>query len=324
MPTRKEVFARLHASQKLPTPSRTAMEIIRLCNNPDTSLNDIANVIQTDPALSAELLKYANAAFLATGIQVASLQKATIKLGMRTVVNLALGLSLLADNKAGKCPTFNYDQFWSVSLLQAITAKAIAGHGRDFDPEEVFICALLSHMGQLALASLFPKEYGDLLVEHGFRATGERNATGGDDIQPNSPSNELRKALEMKNFAISSSELTVELFLDWGLPAQYALAAGFHDDLNYAELGRGRTQNLAELLNLSHSLAYFCHLTNPTAAELQEISKRSSDFNIMPVDFANFFDTVVHQWHEWGQVFHIHTKPCPLYAAIISAPPEQS
>lgn len=77
---------------------------MRLCHSETTSLADIAQVIQTDPALSAELLKYANAAFLSTGIQVASVQKATVKLGMETVVRLALGFSLLSHNKKGNAP----------------------------------------------------------------------------------------------------------------------------------------------------------------------------------------------------------------------------
>ena len=91
--------------------------------------------------MSAALLKYANAFFLTTGKQVISVQKAAIKLGLRTVVNLALGLSLLANNQKGKCKIFDYDKFWSTSLLQAIAAKNFAAAGKKFDPEEIFICA---------------------------------------------------------------------------------------------------------------------------------------------------------------------------------------
>lgn len=76
---------------------------MRLCHSDTSSLNEIAQVIQLDPALSSEVLKFANSSFFDTGIQVASIQKATIKLGMKTVVNLALSLSLLSANKSGKC-----------------------------------------------------------------------------------------------------------------------------------------------------------------------------------------------------------------------------
>ena len=318
MPTIKEVFDKLNATKKLPSPSGTTMKVIQLCHDEETSLSDIARVIQTDPALSAELLKYANASFLSTGIQVASVQKAAVKLGMRTVVNLALGISLLANNKQGKCRTFDYERFWSTSLLQAIAAKIIAGVQKEFDPEEIFICALLSHMRQLALASLFPEEYGGLLNEFGFESCGEWGVTSAYDILSDNPSNLLRKTLEKDRFQIDSSELTVELFLDWGLPAHYALAAGFHDDLDYAELGSGTTQKIAELLNLSHQLAKICHQAQPAPAQLGVVEKSVQKFGIGDGKFGGIYDTIISQWQEWGEIFKIQTRQCPVYNEIMA------
>jgi len=324
MPTRREVFNKLNETNKLPTPSSTTMEVIRLCHSEATSLNDIARVIQTDPALSAELLKYANAAFLSTGIQVATVQKATVKLGMRTVVNLALGFSLLANNKQGKCRTFDYEKFWSTSLLQAIAAKTLAGLGAEFDPEELFICALLSHTGQLALASLFPEEYANILSEFGFDACEVSGGISADDILTDNRSDLLRKALEKDRFEINSSELTVELFLNWGLPAHYALAAGFHDELDYAELGAGSTQKIAELLNLSHQLAGICHQVHPTHIQLSAVEKVALKLGIAEGQFGSIFDAIISQWYEWGEIFKIKTPQCLLYNAIMAEKPEET
>ncbi len=298
MATRREVFNRLNATKKLPTPSRTALEIMRLCHSETTSLNDIAQVIQTDPALSAELLKYANAAFLSTGIQVASVQKATVKLGMETVVRLALGFSLLSDNKKGQCRAFDYGKFWSMALFQAIAAKTLAAGGNEFDPDELFICALLSHMGELALASLFPAEYEGIIADN--------------------PSGLIRETMERDEFEISSSELTVELFLDWGLPAHYALAAGFHLDLAYAELGSGTTQKIAELLHLAYGIAEVCRLPQPKPADLDELRVFAQKFAISENDFGAFFDAVIRQWQEWGTLFKIKTHQCMTYNEIQS------
>ena len=317
MLTRRDVFNKLNETKKLPTPSSTTLEVIRLCNSETTSLNDIARVIQTDPALSAELLKYANAAFLSTGIQVASVQKATVKLGMRTVVNLALGFSLLANNKQGKCREFDYERFWSVALFQAIAAKTIAALGKKFDPEELFICALLSHMGQLALASLFPSEYEEILKEVVLDTSGEGAVPDPENALAENPASLLRNTLEKERFQINSSELTVELFLDWGLPAHYALAAGFHDDLGYAELGSGLTQKVAELLNLSHQIAEICHQPKPTREQLRAVSNAAQNFDITEENFGSLFDAVISQWHEWGEIFKIRTQQCLHYNEII-------
>jgi HD-like signal output (HDOD) protein len=323
MSTRREVFEKLHKTKKLPSPSGTTLKVIQLCHDETTSLNDIADAIQVDPAFTAELLKYANAFFLSTGMQVVSVRKAAVKLGIRTVVNLALSLSLLSNNKKGKCSRFDYERFWSISLLQAIAAKNFAGAGKEFDPEEIFICALLCHMGQLALASIFPEEYGDLLNEFGFESCGECDLTAACDLGSDSPSNLHRKSLEKEKFQIDSSELTAELFLEWGLPAHYALAAGFHDDPSCMELGMGDTQKIAQLLNLSHQLAQICLHLPPTRSQLSVIEKTAEKFNIPEGNFGTIFDTIMAQWQEWGEMFEIRTSQCQLYDEIMAEEDEQ-
>ncbi len=318
MSTSKEIFAKLNKTKKLPSPSGTTLRVIQLCHHEDTSLQDIADVIQTDPAFTAEILKYANSFYLSTGIQVVSVHKAAVKLGLRTIVNLALGLSLLANNKKGKCKKFDYDNFWSISLLQAIAARHLAKAGSEFDPEEIFTCALLSHMGELALASVFPEAYGELLHEFGFDSCGEWDLTSSDKAASDLPPNQFRKSLEKERFEIDSSELTVELFLDWGLPAHYALAIGFHDDLACEELGLGKTQKIADLLNLSRKFAEICFHVPITRLQLSMVEQSSEKFAITEEDFGSVFDTIIGQWHEFGETFEIHTHPCPLYSEIIN------
>lgn len=296
MTNRRDVFNKLNETKKLPTPSRTALEVMRLCHSDTASLHEVAQVIQTDPALSAELLKFANSAFLATGIQVASIQKATVKLGMKTVVNLVLCFSLLSTNKNGKCPEFDYGKFWSTSLAQAIAAKTIAGFAKEYDPDEIFVCALLSHMGELALASLFPHEYAGVLVEK--------------------PSIAVRENLERAQFGIDSGELTTELFLDWGLPAPYALAAGFHEDLGSVELGESTTKRVAELLHLSYRIARLCHGVKPSSQQIDMIEDMAHGFDVVKGEFSSIFDAIVGRWQEWGETFNIPTRQCPLYDEI--------
>jgi HD-like signal output (HDOD) protein len=296
MTNRRDVFNKLSTTKKLPTPSKTALEVMRLCHSDTASLNDIAKIIQTDPSLSAELLKYANSAFLSTGIQVASVQKATVKLGMKTVVNLALCFSLVSANKNGQCQEFDYGNFWSTSLAQAIATKTIAGFGNEFDPEELFIAALLSHMGELALASMYPHEYAAILS--------------------NRPSREIRQNLERVQFGIDSAELTTELFLDWGLPAPYALAAGFHEDLGNVELGESKTKKVAELLYLSYRIARLCHGVRPSSQSIESIEDMANSFDVINGDFNSIFDTIVTRWQEWGKTFNIPTRQCPLYDEI--------
>ncbi len=316
MLSRKEVFKKLNETKKLPSPSGAILRVLGLCYDETASIQEIADTIEVDPALSAEILKYANACYLSSGVQVASIQRAVVKLGTQTVVSLALGLSLISGNKQGECKAFDYERFWSISLLQAIVAKNIAAASSKFNQEEIFIVALLSHMGQLGFASSFPDEYGKLLTEFECDSWGNGGTVVKEDIITYKASDRLRKVLEKERFQIDSSELTVELFLVWGLPAYYALAAGFHDDLTYYELGTGQIKRIAELLNLSRRIAELCFQTLVSNEQLRAIEHDAEKLDISKEDFATIFDATILKWRELGRIIDVQTHEIRSYADI--------
>lgn len=291
---RKEIFAKLKKSFVLPSPSGTVMEMIRVCNKADSSLSDVADVIQTDPALSAELIKYANSALMATGMQVASVQKASVKLGMKNIVNIAMGLSLLSENKSGKCEHFDYALFWRTCLARGIAARELSKMNREFDPDELFICALLSQIGQLALCSIFPEEYDQILLDP--------------------PVHSSLQDKEQTVFNIDSSELTVELFLDWGMPAHLALAAGFYQDLGSVELGSDATLRIAAYLKIADIMAEMCQSNEPLLDHLDNIFSVGDMYQIDIGVFSETFGRVVTAWHDSGRLFAVTTNECFSYA----------
>ena len=312
----KDVFTKLKKMKKLPSPSGATLRVLGLCYDETASIKEIADTIELDSALSAEILKYANACYISSGVQVTSIQRAVVKLGIQTVISLALGFSLISGNKTGECKTFDYERFWSISLLQAIAAKNLAEACSNFNQEEIFIVALLSHMGQLGFASSFPDEYGDLLTEFEFEECGEWGIVIANDITIDKPTNRLRKVLEQEHFQIDSSELTVELFLDWGIPAHYALAAGYHNDLRSCELGTGETQRIVGLLNLSRNLAELCFHFLVTSEQLEAIENKAANFDIAKEDFADICDETVSKWQELGRIIDIHTHEIHSYADL--------
>src|SRR5262245_193499 len=85
-----EQFEELRNSGKLPTPSGVGLRILVLTRSEDCSLDDIAKVVQADPALTGRILKLANSA-IATGAQPAThVREAGVRLGLRTVCSVAL------------------------------------------------------------------------------------------------------------------------------------------------------------------------------------------------------------------------------------------
>ena len=151
-------FDELKTTGKLPSPSGVALAIIELCRNDGVSIDEIAHAVRADPALCRTHPEIRQFRFAArTRRPVVSVPEAIQLVGINTVRQLVLGFSLLGQYRAGTCTDFDYSRFWSRSLAVAIAASALCMRIRSAAPEEAFTCGLLSGVGTLALATIYPK-----------------------------------------------------------------------------------------------------------------------------------------------------------------------
>src|SRR6185503_2784775 len=198
-----EQFEELKNSGKLPTPSGVGLRILVLTRSEGCSLDDIARTVQADPALTGRILKLANSA-VAAGLQPATqVRDAGIRLGLRTVCNVALGFSLISGNRTGRCGAFDYDGYWSWSLASAVSAEHLSRELRLGTPGEAFTLGLLTRIGRLALASVHSSEYARLLE----RLAADRSL----DLAQ----------LEREAFCINHREVAAAVAEEWGLPAVF-------------------------------------------------------------------------------------------------------
>ncbi|HJX58602.1 MAG TPA: HDOD domain-containing protein, partial [Thiobacillus sp.] len=155
----------LKLSSQLPTPRGVALAILEISQRENATLEAIARVVQTDPALSGRLIKLANSASYISR-PVISVQDVVARLGMATVRHLALGFSLVDQYRSGACQAFDYQRYWSHSLLMALGMQALGRRVHVADADELFVCGLLAQVGQLALATAYPDEYSAVLMAH--------------------------------------------------------------------------------------------------------------------------------------------------------------
>src|SRR5512143_1160836 len=189
----------LKISGQLPSPRGVALAVLELSRRENATLCEIARVVQTDPALSGRLIKLAN-----TGSRiprpVVSVQEAVARQGMATVRQLALGFSLLDQFRAGACESFDYQAYWSHSLLMGLAMQALGERVRVAAADELFVCGLLAQVGQLALATAYPDEYNAVLAEH--------------HAVPAQP----LAAQERAHLETDHNELGIVMMTDWGMP----------------------------------------------------------------------------------------------------------
>ena len=156
--TGNSIIAELKASGNLPSPTGIALTILEMSRDPHVNTDELANVLQGDPALTGQLLKYANSAESGSRVHVVALRDALMRLGLAQVRQLCLSFSILANARSGPCEKFEYGRYWTRSLAMAVSCQAISRLVRSLNPDEGFTCGLLAHIGRLALASVYPPE----------------------------------------------------------------------------------------------------------------------------------------------------------------------
>ncbi|MCC6535495.1 MAG: diguanylate cyclase [Burkholderiales bacterium] len=293
-------FEELKASGLLPSPKGVALAVMQLAQDENATNSAMARTIKADPALTGRIVKAANTSQFGGRRPVASVPDALVVLGLNTVRQLALGFSLVSDYRSGKCAAFDYERFWSHSLVRALAMQTIATRVRAAAAEEMFLLGLLSRVGRLALVTVYPDEYGQLL----------RQAEG---VRPS----ELL-CLEQQHFATDSAELTVALLADWGLPKVLTEPALHHEDPargNFAEGSRGYI--LAHALKLSGALAEVCLAPEAARpARMPEVFAQASCVGLDTDTLTGLADQVVRDWQEWGRLLEVQTRPVQSFAQI--------
>jgi signal transduction histidine kinase/HD-like signal output (HDOD) protein len=292
-------FHELKATNQLPSPTGVALAILRLTESDKATTAEIARVLQTDPALSGRILKLANNPFSGRTHPVSSVREAVTFLGSRMVRNVSLGFSLISQCGQGACRDFDYGGFWSRSLAMGLAAQAVANHSGGVAPGEAFTCGLLAQVGRLALASLYPDAYGRILA----------GAAGG------GPDGLCR--LEAEQFATDHNELSAALLGDWGLPEACVEAVRHHERLDPSgPLSGGRARALARLLHLAARMAEVCVAGRERPALALDLLAGAAAAGIPAAALIDLYDRLVGEWHEWGQLLRVGTRPVPPLAEL--------
>ena len=268
------------------------------------SAGEIAEIIQTDPALTGRTLKLANTGNAAASRPVTIVADAVARLGTRTVTAVALGFTILAGNRSGKCRGFDYQKFWSHSLAFAVAAQILSAHTKCHSRSEAFTAGLLRRSVDWPWPAFIPRSTRSIL--------GEWDCT--DPLQ--------LSQMEQRAFVTDHNELSAVMLDDWGLPQTVSDAVWHQDDPSNADLSSSpETQQFAHILHTSSRMADICVAPTDThaAAFASDLLGRCEEIGIDAESMIALFDRVFTQWAEWGRVLEIATQRPPKLAELIEA-----
>ncbi|HSD37833.1 MAG TPA: diguanylate cyclase [Rhodocyclaceae bacterium] len=293
-------FEQLKASGDLPSPKGVALAIMRLTALDDVSMAELARIIRTDPAFVGRLIKAANGVIGHGRRPIASVQDALTVLGMPAVRTMALGFSLMTSYKSGSCQAFDYSAFWSSCLAAGVAAQAVSVRTRVAAPDEIYCLGLLARVGELALATLYPKEYSELLLE--VRA------------KPGLQVSEL----ESRRFGMHHAELGAAMLADWGMPRVFTEAAYHSDGLGDCPFSEGsRERTLTEALMIARTMGELC-VTSEAArpAVMRRLLQLGSRLSFDEASTIELCDSVAREWVEWGALLNVKAEALPPFEQI--------
>lgn len=201
---------RLEETLDLPPLPETARKIIELRVDPNADTTELANVVEMDPGMAAQVVSWARSPYYGVKGEIKSVEDAVIRvLGFDLVINLALGLSLGRTLSVPKEGPNGYAPFWQ----QAVVTAALMGEMARLMPAKerpntgtAYLCGLLHNFGYLILGHVFPPQFS--LVNRHIEANAHIN----------------RSLIEKHIMGLSREQVSSILMQQWCMPEEIVVA----------------------------------------------------------------------------------------------------
>jgi HD-like signal output (HDOD) protein/prolyl-tRNA editing enzyme YbaK/EbsC (Cys-tRNA(Pro) deacylase) len=160
--TLDEVADQLQRLYRLPPMPALALRILRLTTDSGASARELAELIEFDPSMSAQIMRYAGSALFNYPGQINSVQEAVTRvLGFDRVAHIALGIASVRAFEIPRKGMLGMDEFWRHSLYCAFVCQRLAASCGE-DTALAYLCGLLHNFGLVLIGHLFPAEFDEL------------------------------------------------------------------------------------------------------------------------------------------------------------------
>ncbi|SPF49073.1 conserved hypothetical protein [Candidatus Desulfosporosinus infrequens] len=258
----------------LPALSETAMRVIDLTKDPETSAKELELVIRQDLALTAGMLRQANSAYYGYERRISSLQEAIVLLGLQVIQGIAMSAAVAPLLKL-KLVGYDIDQegLWKHSLLTAIAAKQLCRYRKLPYGDVAFVAGLLHDIGKLII-TIYLQEIGDYMLK---KVT-----------QSKVP------YVEFEEIVIGYNHATVGGFLAkaWNLPEDLVEAISYH----HAPLKAQNHTQLASVIHVANGMVSLVGVVggvdsffNPIQPEVLDLLElKESDLKLLMAELDKY------------------------------------
>lgn len=173
------------------------VKIKQLIDDDAAQMQDIAQVINYDPAIMTQILKISNSALYKFPNKITTVSKAIQVIGTNAVYDLVLAYGVANAFKGIPTSIVDLDRFWEQAVSCSLLAKFFAEELSIKEPEKFFVCGLLHNLGELVVVRLNPQ-------------AAEQCSAVSEENDPLS--------LQVSHLGFSYAEVGAKLLRLWGLP----------------------------------------------------------------------------------------------------------
>lgn len=222
---------RLRRLRNLPTLPKLLARVIAALEDPEVNFDSVAELIEIDQALTAQILRLANSAFFSAQGTVSSVTQALVMLGVVVSRSVILSSGMLDVR------TVALRGFWEHSLGCAVASGALAKVTGLASPEEVTAAGLLHDLGKVALFKELPDVFEHVVARAGAEGRAFRE-------------------VEQTVVGMDHCEIVAPLIEKWNFPACLGEPIMFHHRPARARAARHETAIVHVANSLVRAVGY--------------------------------------------------------------------
>jgi len=278
-----------HKVDRLQVIPAVALKLLRLTSDERTNVADLSQLIETEPALAAKVLRNVNSAAFALSHKIISIKRAVSILGFSSVRQLALN-QLLYNKLIHHKSKSEFDQmfYWQHCLFVASLSRIIATTLKHKEPDVMYCAGLMHDIGKIVLETHGKVSYGDFLL-----------ACKGDEQSTLKGEHDF--------FGLNHAEMGYVFCQQWDIPEQIAAIVYCHHDLPDDDSPFAKYKTDIAIVNFANYIAWMqgvgsIRINNPPELH-SEVSKH---LNIAQLDLELLLSHVDKEMDQTREFYGIH------------------
>ncbi|MFT5502500.1 MAG: HD-like signal output (HDOD) protein [Gammaproteobacteria bacterium] len=210
------------------------IRVTELLEDENSTAYQIGNTVQTDPVLTAKVLRLINSAYYGLPNPVSSIAQSVTLLGRQQLQQVLMGSVLVGVLKDFEISEFPLRDFWQHSFKTAIISRHLGMQNvHILDHEALFTAGLLHDMGWLIIAKVVPSAFTNITQLAVARQV--------DTL-----------VIEAEKLGVTHVDVGVALMQQWAIPSTITQCVKNHHDSEYEGPFSVETSIIALANKLSH------------------------------------------------------------------------